>query len=665
MNRSLLSLLISCLLAAASARAQEAEPNDDFSDATAIVCGQTLTAAMGGPTDVDFFRVDVPANSLLQAIVGQGTCSGGDRDGGACRLVGECPGGICQLQGTCLGGSQDGIECGDASDCLAGICQTPPDLDLMGFSADQVERFAVGSTLSSEDPIVTTPALNAADTSFFLKVFPLGGVASPTDYALSVDCAPPEPLSCPTFTPRSDTMFNEFEGSIDLYRLTKSPTNEDTPIEKPRRVIIDVDGDPNGFDPLVRFYDRDWKLIKEVFNTLGSNDDPNTFFGFDRVDTYMATPVFEPAVPYYAAVTCAEDFKFIGCFLDRNRPLDSQYDVTRKCPVLNAGGNEVPQITCSPDPGAPTVIADQLSKLLNFDHVEVDFRQFPVTNGDRVLVRASENSEIIAVPGLLATTGTLLDGQPVMRGPAFGTLAIDEVTCPVDSEACDEFFMPDRQISFCVPEDGTAILAVSNFLDQDFNGLDDANGQKDLIINWPRLVGDPNQIVIGPYEILLSCDRPDVDEDGTTDCLDPQVCGNAKPEPGEECDDGNTEGGDGCEADCTLPAGDTDGDGVPDNVSGSPCPSGQSQNCDDNCPFEPNNGDSPQITSVDIFDALVIAQGTLTPPLVVIPHPRACDADGSGSCDIFDALKVAQATLTPPLTTIVQGCDAATVPRKR
>jgi hypothetical protein len=64
-------------------------------------------------------------------------------------------------------------------------------------------------------------------------------------------------------------------------------------------------------------------------------------------------------------------------------------------------------------------------------------------------------------------------------------------------------------------------------------------------------------------------------------------------------------------------------------------------------------GNADSNTSVDIFDALVIAQGTLTPP---------CDADGSGSCDIFDALKVAQATLTPPLTTIVQGCDAATVP---
>jgi hypothetical protein len=42
-------------------------------------------------------------------------------------------------------------------------------------------------------------------------------------------------------------------------------------------------------------------------------------------------------------------------------------------------------------------------------------------------------------------------------------------------------------------------------------------------------------------------------------------------------------------------------------------------------------------------------------------HPRACDADGNGSCDIFDALRVAQATLTPPLDEIVQGCPAANV----
>ena len=65
---------------------------------------------------------------------------------------------------------------------------------------------------------------------------------------------------------------------------------------------------------------------------------------------------------------------------------------------------------------------------------------------------------------------------------------------------------------------------------------------------------------------------------------------------------------------------------------------------------------------MDIFDALHIAQGMLTPPLVQMSDPRACDADGDGVCDIFDALRVAQATLSPPLAEIVQGCPAATVP---
>ena len=32
---------------------------------------------------------------------------------------------------------------------------------------------------------------------------------------------------------------------------------------------------------------------------------------------------------------------------------------------------------------------------------------------------------------------------------------------------------------------------------------------------------------------------------------DPVTCGNGLLDPGEECDDGNTSGGDGCAADCT------------------------------------------------------------------------------------------------------------------
>jgi hypothetical protein len=102
---------------------------------------------------------------------------------------------------------------------------------------------------------------------------------------------------------------------------------------------------------------------------------------------------------------------------------------------------------------------------------------------------------------------------------------------------------------------------------------------------------------------------------------------------------------------------------------------------DDNCPFEPNNsggdvqldsdgdgtgdacecGNVDRSTDVDIFDALMIAQGTLSPPIVPITHPRACDCDGSGGCDIFDALHVAKASLEPPMVSILQSCPAATM----
>ena len=134
------------------------------------------------------------------------------------------------------------------------------------------------------------------------------------------------------------------------------------------------------------------------------------------------------------------------------------------------------------------------------------------------------------------------------------------------------------------------------------------------------------------------------------------------------------------QAECVL--ADSDGDGLVDGGAGKPCLTGQTENCSDNCPFEPNNGDDDvQIdsdgdgrgdacecgdvngdSSLDIFDALMIAQGTLTPPLVTIDRPRTCDADGNGRCDIFDALRVAQASLNPPLAEIVQSCPAARPP---
>jgi len=92
--------------------------------------------------------------------------------------------------------------------------------------------------------------------------------------------------------------------------------------------------------------------------------------------------------------------------------------------------------------------------------------------------------------------------------------------------------------------------------------------------------------------------RGDEDGNGLADCADPAcsaaiacavVCGNAKVDPGEACDDGNAINGDGCDDDCTLtdsgPApGSACGDGNVD--PGEACDDGNAINgdgCDDNC----------------------------------------------------------------------------------
>jgi cysteine-rich repeat protein len=42
-------------------------------------------------------------------------------------------------------------------------------------------------------------------------------------------------------------------------------------------------------------------------------------------------------------------------------------------------------------------------------------------------------------------------------------------------------------------------------------------------------------------------------DDSSSTGMSPAVCGNGQLEPGEDCDDGNARGGDGCSADCTVP----------------------------------------------------------------------------------------------------------------
>jgi cysteine-rich repeat protein len=90
-----------------------------------------------------------------------------------------------------------------------------------------------------------------------------------------------------------------------------------------------------------------------------------------------------------------------------------------------------------------------------------------------------------------------------------------------------------------------------------------------------------------------NCNMPgDEDGNGLADCKDPAcatapacrpICGNGRLDPGEQCDDGNTVNGDGCEASCTLPAC---GNHILD--PGEQCDDGNSSDgdgCDANCTF--------------------------------------------------------------------------------
>ncbi len=66
-------------------------------------------------------------------------------------------------------------------------------------------------------------------------------------------------------------------------------------------------------------------------------------------------------------------------------------------------------------------------------------------------------------------------------------------------------------------------------------------------------------------------------------CVAPPECGNDKVDDGEECDDGNTQSGDGCSADCTLEAAEC-GNGIIED--GEECDDDNNENydgCDSEC----------------------------------------------------------------------------------
>src|SRR5258706_5146390 len=61
---------------------------------------------------------------------------------------------------------------------------------------------------------------------------------------------------------------------------------------------------------------------------------------------------------------------------------------------------------------------------------------------------------------------------------------------------------------------------------------------------------------------------------GDDDPTNRVICGNGKIDPGEVCDDGNANDGDGCSADCT--SDESCGNGVVDTAVGEGCDDGDS-----------------------------------------------------------------------------------------
>jgi hypothetical protein len=129
---------------------------------------------------------------------------------------------------------------------------------------------------------------------------------------------------------------------------------------------------------------------------------------------------------------------------------------------------------------------------------------------------------------------------------------------------------------------------------------------------------------------------------------------------------------------------DADCDGVPDDGAPgwAPCATGESLDCDDNCPFEPNPGQE-DVGGVGVgsppdgignacqcgdvtgdgratsADAAVILKSLMVPPLAVMAQPRRCDVFGSLACSSVDGLVVLRAQLTPPPVRIQQQCEPA------
>jgi hypothetical protein len=129
---------------------------------------------------------------------------------------------------------------------------------------------------------------------------------------------------------------------------------------------------------------------------------------------------------------------------------------------------------------------------------------------------------------------------------------------------------------------------------------------------------------------------------------------------------------------------DADCDGVPDDGAPGdvPCVTGQTFDCDDNCPYASNPdqddtagigtgslpdgigdecqcGDVSGDGQVSMVDAIIIMRALMQPPVATMARPELCDVGGSLDCSSVDAAIVYRALMLPPLATIQQQCEPA------
>jgi hypothetical protein len=139
----------------------------------------------------------------------------------------------------------------------------------------------------------------------------------------------------------------------------------------------------------------------------------------------------------------------------------------------------------------------------------------------------------------------------------------------------------------------------------------------------------------------------------------------------------------GCNPQLDSDCDGVDNDGAPGVV---PCATGQSLNCDDNCPHWPNPeqedhggigasafvpdgiGDACQCGDVSgdgrvtTADAVILHRSLLIPPGATMLKPDLCDVGSSVGCNTADAVILKRALGTPPSALIAQQCDPALMP---